>query len=37
MSTSIQTELFINELSDLFNETFSQVQGMYLDKGTSLK
>ena len=36
MSETIQTQLFTSELFDLFDETFSQVQGMYLDKGTSL-
>lgn len=36
MSTTIQTRFFTGELFDLFDETFSQVQGMYLDKGTSL-
>ena len=36
MSNTIQTQFFTGELFDLFDETFSQVQGMYLDKGTSL-
>ncbi len=36
MSKTIQTDFFTRELFDLFDETFSQVGGMYLDKGTSL-
>ena len=36
MSQSISTDCFKRELLDVYRETFEQVQGMYLDKGTSL-
>ena len=36
MSTQIQTEHFTNALYTLLDETFDNVQGYYLDKGTSL-
>jgi len=36
MSTAIQTEHFTNALYTLLDETFDNVQGIYLDKGTSL-
>lgn len=36
MSTTIQTEHFTNALYTLLDETFDNVQGIYLDKGTSL-
>ena len=36
MSTQIPNERFTNELFDLLRETFEDVQGIYLDKGTSL-
>ena len=36
MSTQIANDRFTNELFDLLDETFEQVQGIYLDKGTSL-
>ncbi len=32
----IPQEKFATELSDVFNETFNEVMGIYLDKGTSL-
>jgi hypothetical protein len=31
------TECFTNELYDLLDETFEQVQGIYLDRGTSIR
>jgi hypothetical protein len=36
MSTQIATDHFTKELFDLLDETFEHVQGIYLDKGTSL-
>jgi hypothetical protein len=36
MSTSIQTEHFTQALYFLLDETFDNVHGIYLDKGTSL-
>jgi hypothetical protein len=36
MSTQIPNDRFTNELFDVLQETFNQVQGIYLDKGTSL-
>lgn len=36
MANSISSELFSNELIDLLTETFESVQGVYLDRGTSL-
>ena len=36
MSTQIPSDRFTNELFDVLDETFEQVQGIYLDKGTSL-
>jgi hypothetical protein len=36
MSTTIQTEHFTNALYTLLDETFDSVQGIFLDKGTSL-
>lgn len=36
MPNTITTSTFTTELIDLLTETFEQVQGMYLDKGTSL-
>ena len=36
MSTEIHNNRFTNELFDLLDETFEDVQGIYLDKGTSL-
>ncbi|MBX3013673.1 MAG: hypothetical protein KF832_19285 [Caldilineaceae bacterium] len=36
MSSSIQSEHFTNALYTLLNETFDSVQGIFLDKGTSL-
>ncbi len=36
MSTSIQSEHFTKGLFSLLDETFDNVQGFYLDKGTSL-
>ena len=36
MSAQIPNDRFTNELFDLLDETFEQVQGIYLDKGTSL-
>ena len=36
MTTAITPEHFTTELLDLLGETFEQVQGMYLDRGTSL-
>lgn len=36
MSTAIQTEHFTNALYTLLDETFDNVQGIFLDKGTSL-
>ncbi len=36
MSKQISLEAFTAELLDLYMETFEQVQGMYLDRGTSL-
>lgn len=36
MTQTITTKIFTTELFDLLGETFEQVQGMYLDKGTSL-
>lgn len=36
MSTAIQAEHFTNALYTLLDETFDNVQGIYLDKGTSL-
>ncbi|MCE7981315.1 MAG: hypothetical protein DYG89_09005 [Caldilinea sp. CFX5] len=36
MSTSIQAQHFTNALYTLLDETFDNVQGIYLDKGTSL-
>lgn len=36
MSTPIQTEHFTNALYRLLDETFDNVQGYFLDKGTSL-
>ncbi|MFZ4662939.1 MAG: hypothetical protein ACOYNY_38385 [Caldilineaceae bacterium] len=36
MSTTIQTEHFTNALYTLLDETFDNVQGIYLDKGSSL-
>jgi len=36
MSKSIVKESFKRELFDLLDETFNKVQGIYLDKGTSL-
>jgi hypothetical protein len=36
MSTQIQTEHFTSAISALLDETFDNVQGIYLDKGTSL-
>ncbi len=36
MSTEIQAEHFRNALYTLLDETFDNVQGIYLDKGTSL-
>jgi hypothetical protein len=36
MSTQIPTASFTNELFDLLDETFDHVQGIYLDRGTSL-
>ncbi len=36
MTPTITTKIFTTELFDLLGETFEQVQGMYLDKGTSL-
>lgn len=35
MSKQMATECFTNELYDLLDETFNQVQGIYLDRGTS--
>lgn len=36
MSSQISVESFRTLLLDLFTETFEQVQGIYLDRGTSL-
>ena len=36
MSTSIQAEHFTSAIYTLLDETFDNVQGIYLDKGTSL-
>jgi len=36
MSTQMETEYFTRELYDLLEETFERVQGIYLDRGTSL-
>ena len=36
MSTQIQTEYFTKVLYGLLDETFDNVQGYYLDKGTSM-
>jgi hypothetical protein len=36
LSTQIPNERFTNELFDLLRETFEDVQGIYLDRGTSL-
>lgn len=36
MSTQIATETFKQELFDLLEETFERVQGIYLERGTSL-
>jgi len=36
MPQHITIDLFTRELFDLLNETFERVQGIYLDKGTSL-
>jgi len=36
MTTQIATASFKKELFDLLQETFEQVQGIYLDRGTSL-
>ncbi len=36
MSTPIQVEYFTNALYTLLDETFDNVQGIYLDKGTSM-
>jgi hypothetical protein len=36
MSKQIATDSFKKELFDLLEETFEQVQGIYLDRGTSL-
>ena len=36
MSNQIQAELFTRALYDLLDETFENVHGYYLDKGTSL-
>jgi hypothetical protein len=36
MSNQIATDTFKKELLDLLEETFEQVQGIYLDRGTSL-
>lgn len=36
MSSTISMELFRNEIVDILNETFEQVSGIYLDRGTSL-
>lgn len=36
MTATITTTTFTTELFDLLTETFEQVSGMYLDKGTSL-
>ena len=36
MSTQIQTEHFTKALYGLLDETFDNVQGYYLDKGTSM-
>lgn len=36
MSAQIQTEHFTNALYALLDETFDNVQGFYLDKGTSM-
>ncbi|MCB0037159.1 MAG: DinB family protein [Anaerolineales bacterium] len=36
MSTQIQTELFKQALYGLLDETFDQVHGYYLDRGTSM-
>jgi hypothetical protein len=36
MSNSIPVEMFTKEIMDLLDETFENVHGMYLDKGTSL-
>lgn len=36
MSAQIQTEHFANALYTLLDETFDNVQGIYLDKGTSM-
>ncbi len=35
MTTQIATKVFKKELLDLFEETFEQVQGIFLDRGTS--
>ncbi len=35
MSKQISTDSFKKELFDLLEETFEQVQGIYLDRGTS--
>jgi len=36
MSKMVALERFTNELFDLLDETFEQVHGIYLDRGTSL-
>jgi hypothetical protein len=36
MTNSIPVEMFTKEIYDLLDETFENVHGMYLDKGTSL-
>jgi hypothetical protein len=36
MTPSISQELFLQEVNYLLDETFESVQGIYLDKGTSL-
>src|SRR5262245_66522402 len=36
MTRQIATERFTKDLFELFDETFERVQGIYLDKGTSL-
>jgi len=36
MSAQMATDTFTNQLFDLFEETFDRVQGIYLDRGTSL-
>ncbi len=36
MADSVFVQMFRKELFELFDETFEQVHGMYLDRGTSL-